>query len=245
MSVASRDQLIKYCFRSLGAPLVEIDVTDEQANDNVDNAIEFFRNYYFDGIEKVYLKHQIVQADIDNGYIELPDLIFGVTKVFPTANNGTGASIFDFEYQLRMNDLRDLSSTSMIYYEQANMHLSLINNLLNTSKQFRWNKLANKLYIDQNWTLKAVLGDYILVECYRALDPEVATKFWDNMYFKKYVTALLKRQWGQNLSKYTGITLPGGISIDGATMYAQGKAEQEELEHDIAERQAPLEFFIG
>ena len=246
MATDTRDKLIQYCYRALGAPLVEINITDEQASDNVDEAISFFRDYYWDGIERVYLKHLIIEEDQTNGYIILPDLIFGVNRVFPTTGVGNAANnIFDLQYQLRMNDLRDLTSTSLIYYSQVMSHLSLIDNLLNTQKQFRWNKLTNKLYIDQNWTAKTVVGQYILVDCYRALDPETATKFWDNRIFKDYCTASLKKQWGQNISKYSGITLPGGVTIDGQSIYEQGKQELEDIRDDMINNQSPLEWNVG
>lgn len=245
--VTNREELVQYCYRHLGAPLVEINVTEEQADDAVDEALSFFRDYYFDGIEKMYVKHQITTNDITNGYITLPDLVFGVNRVFPT--NGTtmpsSSSIFDLQYQLRMNDLRDLSSTSMIYYSQIMNHIALIDNLLNTQKQFRWNKLTSKLYIDQNWAVKAVVGDWILIDCYMAIDPNQVTKFWDDRTFKKYCAALIKKQWGQNISKFQGITLPGGVTIDGGALYDAATQEIQDIETEIMTKQAPLEFIMG
>ena len=244
--VTSRVELVDYCYRHLGAPLVEINMTEEQADDLVDEAIGFFRDYYFDGIEKAYVKHQIVETDMTNGYIILPDLVFGVNRVFPTAGTTSSqTNIFDLQYQLRMNDLRDLTSTSMIYYTQVMQHISLIDNLLNTQKQFRWNKLTNKLYIDQNWSKKVAVGEWILIDCYMALDPQEAPKFWDDRYFKKYCSALFKRQWGQNISKFGGITLPGGVTIDGDKIYEQGKQEADDIEADIMTKLAPLEWVLG
>lgn len=244
--VTSREELVQYCYRRLGAPLVEINVTEEQADDAVDEAIGFFRDYYFDGIEKTYVKHQITDQNMLDGYIILPDLIFGVNRVFPTSGTqSTQTNIFDLQYQLRMNDLRDLTSTSMIYYTQVMQHISLIDNLLNTQKQFRWNKLTNKLYVDQNWGKKVISGEWMLIECYMALDPAMAPKFWDDRYFKKYCAALIKKQWGQNISKFTGITLPGGVTIDGAAIFDAGKQEAEDIETDLMTKQAPLEFILG
>ena len=244
MTVTTKEELAKFALRALGEPLVEIDITDDQKADLIDEAIEFFRDHYFDGIEKMYLKHQITQQNITDGYITLPDLIFGVTGVWQSSVLQS-TNLFDVQYQLRMNDLRDLTSTSLIYYDQVMKHMSLIDQMLNTTKMFRFNKLTNKLYIDQNWTAKAVVDNYILVECYRALDPAEVPKLLDNRLMKRYVTALFKRQWGQNISKYTGITLPGGITIDGASIYQQGKDEADEVEEFIIGNGGPLEMFIG
>ena len=244
MSVTNKEELAAFALRALGEPLVEVDITDEQKADLIDEAIEFFRDHYFDGIEKMYLKHQITAQNIADGYILLPDLIFGVTGIW-SAGTLTSTNIFDVQYQLRMNDLRDLTSTSLIYYNQVMSHIALIDQMLNTSKMFRYNKLNNKLYIDQNWTAKAIEGNYYIVECYRALDPVEVPKLLDNRLMKKYVTALFKRQWGQNISKYTGITLPGGITIDGASIYQQGKDEQDEVEDFIIQNSGPCEMFIG
>lgn len=243
--VTSRAELIEYCYRQLGDPLVIVDITDDQADDAVDRAIAYFRDYYHDGIEKVYLKHQIVADDVTNKYITLPNLIFGVNRVFPAGGLTGATSIFDLQYQLRMNDLRDLTSTSMIYYVQSMQHIALLDNLLNTQKQFRWNRLTNKLYIDQSWEQKMVVGQYILLDCYMALDPAEAPKFWNIRTFKDYTTAIMKKQWGSNIKKFTGITLPGNITLDGQALYEEGKAEMDEIEESTMTKLAPLEFFLG
>ena len=246
-NVTSRTELIQYCYRALGSPLVTIDMTDEQADDIVDTAIEYFREYYFDAIERVYYKYQITQTDFDNRYLTLPDNIWGVTKVYPQVGTGNNSAsyIFDAQYQLRMSDFNNLIGTSMQYFTQMQGHLALLDYLLNTQKQFRFNRLTNKLYIDQDWTAKDPVGDYLLMECYSVIDPDVNTKFWNERLFKRYVTALFKKQWGQNISKYKGITLPGGVTLDGAGMHAEGKEEAEAIENDIMGKLAPLEFTMG
>lgn len=245
MAVTSRTELIQYCYRALGSPLVEINMTDEQADDIVDMAIEFFREYYWDGVEDLYYKHKITPNDITNKYITLPDNIWGVKRVFPNSGvSNTNTNIFDLQYQMRMNDLRDVTSTSMIYYSQMMSHLSLLDNMLNAQRQFRWNRLTSKLYIDLNWDAKMMPEEYILVDAYGVIDPVANAKFWDERYFKKYTTALFKKQWGQNVSKYSGITLPGGITLDGDKIYQQGKDESEEIEEFIR-NQSPLQFILG
>jgi hypothetical protein len=244
-NVSSRIELIEYCYRALGAPLVEINITDEQADDIIDSCLSFFQEYYFDGITKEYVKHRVRELDIERGWIELPDHIFGVNRIFPMGGNVGQSNIFDMQYQLRMNDLRDLTSTSMVYYSQVMSHIALLDILLNTQKSFRWNKLTNKLFIDQNWAQKAVIDSWILIDCYAALDPDESPKFWDDRYLKKYATAKMKKQWGQNIKKFNGITLPGGITLDGQSMYEEGKQEAEDIEEELMNKQAPLEFVLG
>lgn len=248
MAVTNREDLKQYAYRALGAPLITIDIADEQAEDRVDEAIAFFREYYFDGIEKVYLKHEITQQNQTDQFITLPDHVWSVNRIFPypTSSSSSSVNIFDLQYQLRMNDLRDLTSTSLIYYSQAMSHIALIDNLLNVQKQFRFNKLNGKLYIDQNWSSVGLgVGQFILLDVYTALDPATSPKLWNERLFKDYVIALLKRQWGSNVKKYQGIQLPGGVTIDGQSLYEEGKAEQEAIEENIMNQLAPLEFQMG
>lgn len=247
--VTNREELKQYCLRSLGAPLINIDVSDEQMEDRIDEAIAYFREYYFDGIEKVYLKHQLTQEDIDNQYIQLPDHVWSINRIFPfpTSSSSSQLNIFDLQYQLRMNDLRDLTSTSMIYYQQVMSHISLIDYLLNTQKQFRFNKLNGKLYIDDRWNANRGLGldQWLIFDAYTALDPAESPKLWNERLFKEYTTALFKRQWGSNLSKYQGITLPGGITLDGQRILDEGKQEMEQIEEQIMNQLSPLEWYMG
>jgi len=246
MAVTSRQTLIDYCLRALGEPVIEINIDDQQVEDRVDDAIEYFRLYHYDGIEKVYLKHQITQQDIDNQYFEVNDLIYGVTRVFPVASGtSTSKSIFDLQYQLRLNDLYDLSSTSILYYTQVMSHLALLDLTLNGQPLYRFNRLNNRLYIDTDWQNKMAIGSYILVECYRALDPASAPKLYNENWLKHYTTALIKRQWATNLKKFSGMQLPGGVTIDGDKLYLEAQAEIKELEDDIMNKSAPLSFSMG
>lgn len=246
MTVTNRTDLKSYVLRDLGFPLITIDVADEQLEDRIDQAISFFREYYWDGIEKEYFKHQITQADIDQQYILLPDYIMGVTKVY-NANNSTNGqpNIFDLEYQLRMNDMRDLTSTSIIYYEQVMEHIALLQNRLNVDRMYDFNRLNNKLYLRLNWANRIHVGDWLLVECYSALNPDDSPKFWNERLFKEYVSALVKRQWAQNLSKYQGVQLPGGVTIDSGRMKAEAEDDIRKIEDNVMNSLAPLEFFMG
>ena len=246
MAVTSRSGLITYCLRALGEPVVEINIDEGQVEDRVDEAIEYFRQYHFDGIEKVYLKHEITQENIDNKYIEVPDLIYGVTKVYPIASGtSTSKSIFDLQYQLRLKDLYDLTSTSVMYYTQVMSHLALLDLTLNGHPLYRFNRLSNKLYIDTVWQEKMEVGNYILVECYRAMDPETATRMYNETWLKHYTTALIKKQWAINLKKFSGMQLPGGVSIDGPALYAEAMSEIKDLEDEMLNKSAPLEWFLG
>lgn len=246
MAVANREELKEYALRALGAPLVDIDITDEQMEDRVDEAIAFFQEYYFDGVQKMFLKHQITAADIANGYITIPDHVWGIIKIFPVSNTtSTDLNIFDLQYQLRMNDLRDLTSTSLIYYSQVMSHLSLIDYLLTKGKAIRWNRNTDKLYIDTNWSASFKEGVWLIIECYSVLDPVESPKFWNNRVFKEYVIALFKKQWAQPLKKFQNITLPGGITVSGQDMYDEAVSEIDKIEDDIIGNGAPLEFYIG
>lgn len=246
MPVTNRDELKQYALRALGAPLVDIDITNEQMDDRIDEALDFFREYYFDGTEKMLLKHQITATDITNKYITIPDHVWGITRIFPLANSSaTEPNIFDLQYQLRMNDLRDLTSTSLVYYSQVMSHLALIDWLLTKGKQIRFNRNTNKLFIDMNWDTSVVEGTWLIIEGYSALDPNEHTKFWNNRVFKEYVIALFKKQWAAPLKKYQNIALPGGITVNGQELYDEAVNDIKEIENDIIQNSAPCEFFLG
>lgn len=246
MATATREQFIDYCLRSLGAPVIEINVDQDQVEDRVDDAIEYFRLYHYDGIEKLYLKHVITSEDLANRYITIPETIYGIEKVFPIASGtSTTKSIFDLQYQMRLNDLYDLTSTSVIYYSQVMQHLALLDFLLNGKPIFRFNRLSQKLYLDISWGDTLVVGSYILLGCYRALDPSSVSKIWSDPWLKHYASALIKKQWGSNLKKFDGMQLPGGITIDGKTIWNEASDEIKMLENELMTKSAPLDFYIG
>ena len=246
MAVSTRQQLIDYCLRALGEPVVEINVDEQQVEDRVDEAIEHFRLYHYDGIEKVYLKHVITSQDIANRYITLPDAIYGINRVFPIASGtSTSKSIFALQYQLRLNDLYDLTSTSVMYYTQVMSHLALLDITLNGHPLYRFNRLNSKLYIEASWETEMLEGNYVLVECYRAMDPTEAPKLYNDPWIKHYCTAVIKKQWAVNIKKFQGMQLPGGVTIDGDKLYSEAVSEIKELEDDMLNKSAPLEFFLG
>jgi len=246
MAVSSRQQLKEYCLRALGAPVLEINVDDDQLEDKIDEAIEFFRQYHYDAIEKIYLKHQITQDDFDQKSIPVSPLIYGISKVFPiTAATSSSKSIFDLQYQLRLNDLYDLTSTSIIYYQTVMNHLALLDMVLNGHVLYRFNRYQGRIYLDLNWGNDVRVGEYVVVEAYRAMDPELYTRLWNDTWLKHYTTALFKLAWGTNLKKFSGLQLPGGVTIDGDKLYDEATSEIKDLEDDMITKQAPLDFFMG
>lgn len=321
MAVASREQLKQYALRALGAPVLEINVDEDQLEDRLDEALEVYREYHYDGIEQIYMKHQIrasemtlttsiaqnfVLAEVVTGttsgamaevvrettristgtlllvkkvvgtfvagetitgaasgvtavlgttpitlreydlkYIAIPDLVYGVTKVLSIGMASSSKNIFDLQYQLRLNDLYDLTSTSIIYYKTVMGHLALLDFELNGHQLFRFNRRTNRLYLDLNWETDVILGDYVIAQAYRALDPDQFTKVWNTSWLKHYVTALFKKQWATNIKKFSGIQLPGGVTLDGDKLYDEALSEIKELEDSLMNKSAPLDFYIG
>ena len=323
MAVNTRQGLKEYCLRNLGAPVLEINVDEDQLEDRIDEALEYWRLYHHEGVEKFYLKHKIkastltlvesvadtfplqkirgvtsgatavvtiqidkkssgteliifrvdgefvsgetietadgvlpyvsatlaenpmVLGELDTKYIELSDWVYGVSRMLPFSGTQTSKSMFDIQYQLRLNDLYDLTSTSIIYYKQVMSHLSLLDLELNGKPMFRFNRLQNRLYPDINWESDVVPGGYVIIECYRALNPADFPKLYSEPWLKHYTTALFKRAWGTNLKKFQGVQLPGGVTIDGQSLYQEAIQEIKELEDELMMKSAPLEFFLG
>jgi len=245
-SVTSREQLKDYCFRRLGAPVIEINVDDDQVEDRIDDAFQFYREYHFDAVEKIYLKHQITQQDITNQYITVSNLVVGVERILPFSNRSDGTNIFSINYQILLNDLYSLMSTNLIYYYQVKQELELINQILVGTKPIRFNRHMNRLYVDMNWTGDVDIGTYIIVECWRILDPDTYTDVYNDMFLKRYCTALIKRQWGENLKKFQGVQLPGGVTINADQIYQDAIAEITQIETEMQSRfELPVDFFTG
>lgn len=244
MAVTTREQLKQYALRALGAPVVQINVAEEQLQDRIDEAIAYFQLYHYDGIERMYLKHQITQTDVNNQYITLPDYVYGVKRVIPFRQGSSSQNLFDVQYQLRLNDLYELTNTSMLYYSMVMQHMTLLDQLLNGYPQFEFNRLGSKLYLEVNKT-KMIVDDYMIVECYRALDPETNAKMYNEPWLKLYVEALFKKTWATNLKKFQGMQLPGGVTIDGQSMYLEATQEIKDLEDELQTKSAPLGFMVG
>ena len=355
---SSRQELIDYCLRQLGEPVLEINVDDDQIDDLVDDAIQYFQERHFDGVERMYLKHQISQDDIDearsntvstvgfssqvfNGerssvvslsadnitianhglttgspvyysfagaghtsigivttsvagvgttsflgisttsvqyyaiadnrnqirlatsksnassgiavtfstvgvgsthyittkteftearnYIEIPDHVIGINGIFRFDDNTITQNMFSISYQIFLNDVYNFSSIEMLTYSMTKEYLETIQFLISPDKKIRYNKRGNRLYLDLDW--KGVSSnEYVVIDCFRVLDPSENEKVYNDSFLQKYLTALIKKQWGANMSKYTGVKLPGGIELNGRQIYEDALRELAEIQ---------------
>ena len=247
MAITNRPQLIEYCLRRLGAPVTDINIDDEQISDRIDDAVEFFQEYHFDGVEKVFLKSVLTQEDIDNEYIAIPDAVISVLRVLPIPNfNAFQTGFFNEEYQLRLNDLENFSGSSMINWQLSLTNFSLIEHLFSIQPTMMYNRKQDRVYLETDWANKFAVGSILIVEAYRALDPATYPQVYNDMFLKKYATALIKQQWGSNLKKFTGVVLPGGISLDGQTIFTEATEEIIKIEEEMSMKyELPPDGFIG
>ena len=261
---ASRSELITYCKRQLGAPVLEINVADEQIEDILDDAIQFFQERHFDGVYNTFLKYKLTENDIKRGrsrgersdnvgvttttatatidggttsfswtetanYLQVPPEVIGVTKIFHyDGSNTVTNNMFSVKYQLFLNDIYYWGATELLTYAMTKTYLEDINFLLTTQKQIRFNQRQDRLYMDVDWG-NVTEGDYIVMDCYRAMNPNDYSRVWNDSFLKKYLTALVKRQWGQNLMKFQGVKLPGGVELNGRQMYDDAGKELERI----------------
>ena len=275
---STRQGLIDYCLRKLGAPVLEINIDDDQIDDLVDDAIQYFNERHFDGVERMYLKYKITQDDIDRGkgpskdgvtgivtttvnhnvgvttqfsfeensnYIQVPDSVIGVEGIFKFDTSSISKGMFSIKYQLFLNDLYYFNSVELLQYSMVKSYLEDIDHLLTTDKKIRFNKRQDRLYLDLDWSSQKA-GTYIVLDCYRALDPASFTQVYNDSFVKRYLTALMKRQWGQNLIKFNGVKLPGGIELNGRQLYEDGERELEAIRQRMAsEYELPPLDLIG
>ena len=288
---ATREQLKQYALRTLGKPVIEINVDDDQAEDRIDEALQYFAQYHTDGVERMYLKYKVTADDVtrltknksynvdekgtvaenieleegtntqeegagdllletgfsvlteestlvrtayeeNQNYLVIPDAVISIINVFPLSDRAN-LNMFDVRYQLRLNDLYDFSSTSIMHYQMTMQHLDFLDHILVGEKPIRFNQLSNRLYIDQDWSNDITAGEYLIIECYRKLDPTTHTDIFDDIYLKRYAVALIKRQWGQNLSKFSGTAMLGGVTLNGPELFSTALQEQQKLEEEI------------
>jgi hypothetical protein len=269
--ITTRETMKQYCLRALGKPVIEINVEDDQVEDRIDEALMYFAQYHYDGIERMYLKHLITAADITRArsnetlstvtdtadstvtsvwlegknYIPMPSSVMSVVQVFPFTDKAA-LNLFDVRYQLRLNDLYDFSSTSIIHYDMTLRHLDLLDHILVGERPIRYNMHKNRLYIDMDWLNDVSAGDYLLIECHRKLDPSTYTDIFDDLYLKKYLIQLIKKQWGQNLIKFQGVAMLGGVQLNGEQLYTQAQEEITKLEEQIQlSYELPPQYMIG
>tara|TARA_Y100000031_G_scaffold3848_1_gene4801 strand:+ start:27 stop:944 length:918 start_codon:yes stop_codon:yes gene_type:complete len=287
----TRETLKQYCLRNLGKPVIDVNVDDDQVEDRLDEALQYFAQYHTDGVERMYLKYKVTADDVtrmttnksynvdekgtvaenieleegtltsgdtsgdiqaeDGGailtedstlvrtsyeetqnYLVIPDAIISVINVFPLSDRAN-LNMFDVRYQLRLNDLYDFSSTSIVHYEMTMKHLDFLDHILVGEKPMRFNQLSNRLYLDMDWTNDISVGEYLIFEVYRKVDPTTYTDLYNDLYLKRYVTTLIKRQWGQNLSKFSGTAMLGGVTLNGPELFSTAIDEQQKLEEEI------------
>ena len=277
---STRQELIDYCFRKLGAPVLEINVDDDQVDDLVDDALQLFRERHFDGIERMYLKYELTQEDIDRGkasgtsgvgivtttgnstsvsglgtvtsnfyetsnFIQVPDSVVGIDRIFKFDTSSISGGMFSIKYQLFLNDLYYFNSVNLLQYSMTKRYLEDIDFLLTTDKQIRFNKRQNRLYLDIDWKAQEV-GTFLVIQCDRVLDPDAFKGVYNDSFLKLYLTALIKRQWGQNLIKFQGVKLPGGLEMNGRQIYDDAEREIENIRGRlISEYELPPLDFIG
>ena len=261
--------LKEHCLRSLGKPVIDINVDDDQVDDRIDDALQYFAQYHYDGVERMYLKYQITEADITraranttttsadtvdssitgsfkegNNFIPMPSSVVSVVQIFNFDEAQTN-SMFDIRYQLRLNDLYDFSSTSIIHYEMTMQQLDMLSHILTGEVPIRFNQHQNRLYLDMNWE-EVTADEHLIIECYRKIDPATYTDIFDDIYLKRYATALIKRQWGANLSKFNGVATLGGVTMNGEQIYSQAIEEIQRLEEQIQlSFETPIDYMIG
>ena len=264
---STRQGLIDYCFRKLGAPVLEINVDDDQVDDLVDDTIQYYNERHYNGIERMFLKYKLTQEDIDRGtgkgtdgvgivtstgtqnvsgygavtsnfyetsnFISVPDHVIGVNKIFKFDSSSISGGMFSIKYQLFLNDIYYFGSTEILTYAMTKRYLEDIDFALSTDKFIRFNQRQDRLYLDIDWG-SATVDDYLIIDCYRLLDPSSYSRVWNDSFLKRYVTALVKRQWGQNLIKFQGVKLPGGIELNGRQIYDDAQKDLEVIREQMS-----------
>lgn len=257
-SVNSRTQFKDYCLRRLGFPVIDINVDDDQIEDRIDDALQYWQDYHFDGLQKVYFVKAITQQDITNEYINMdpsvtidsnenPVEIVGVTRIFPIYDSLMTPNMFDLRYQLRLNELYDFTSASYINYTLTMQHLRSLELMFSGEVPIRFQRHMRKLFIDWNWgASQAGPGTVLVAECYAVINPDVYSGVWNDRWLKEYATALIKRTWGSNMKKFEGVQLLGGVTLNGDKIYQEAVDEIERLEKEMESNYgAPLEFFLN
>ena len=282
---ATRQQLVDYCLRQLGAPVFEVNVDDDQLDDLVDDAIQLFNERHFDGVERMYLKYKLTQDDIDRGnannktdstntvgivtttgtstnvsglgtitsnwyessnFIQVPDSVVGIEKIFKFDTSTISNGMFSIKYQLFLNDVAfNLGYNGLLSYSMTRSYLEDIDMMLTTDKQIRYNQRQDRLYLDIDWGSENA-DTFIILDCYRALDPNTFTGVYNDTFLKKYLTILIKRQWGLNMMKFTGTKLPGGVELNGRQYYEDAERELEDIKQRMSlEYELPPLDLIG
>ena len=243
---ASRSEFKEYCLRKLGKPVIEINVDDDQIEDRIDESLKYYYDYHFDGSEKVYIKHQITANTISDKYVTMAENVIGAIRIFQIGDPSIKSSdMFNIRYQIALNDLYQLTSVSLIPYYMAMQHLGTVTEMLVGQQPIRYNRHMNKLYVDMDWT-KVQVGEYLVIEAYQVVDPDVYTDAWGDRWLQEYCTQKIKYQWGTNLTKFTGLQLPGGVQFNGEKIMDDAEKAIEKLEDEmISSYSLPVSDMIG
>ena len=242
----SRATFKEYCLRKLGKPVIEINVDDDQIDDRIDECIRYYWDYHFDGTEKTYYKQAVTDQIKSDKYITLPENIVGAIRVFQIGDPSIRASdMFNIRYQIALNDLYQLTTVSLLPYYMAMQHLGTITELLVGQQPIRYNRHTNKLHVDMDWT-KIDVGQFLLVEAYEVIDPDTYTNAWGDRWLQEYTTQKIKYQWGSNLTKFSGMVLPGGVQFNGEKILDDAEKAIEKLEQEmISSYSLPVADMIG
>lgn len=244
----SRQTLIDYCLRKLGHPVIEIGVEETQLEDRVDEALELYQEFHTDAVLRTFVKHQVTQTDIDNDYISIDDSIAYVTRMIPVSSKAA-SNFFDIKYQISLNDIYDLNTFigDLAYYNQIKQYLTTLDMMLKGQPTIDFNRHLNKIYIHAGMNGTNIkVGDYLIFEVYKIVDPDSNTDVYNDYWLKKYLTQLIKQQWGQNLSLFSGITMLGGVQVNGPQIFQEASQELAALEAELRSTyEMPIDFFIG
>lgn len=243
---ATREEFKQFCLRRLGAPLLEINVADEQVEDCIEIALQTYYDYHFDGTEKTFLAHQVTAEDQANKYFLIPEEVIGIVNIFDIGTSYGTNNLFNLRYQIALNDLYAFNSTPFAPYYMAFQNVALAQELFVGKQALRFNRHVNKLYIDMAWFEKVSVGEYIVVEGYKIVNPEEYPDVWNDRWLQRYSTALIKRQWGTNLKKFEGMTMPGGVTFNGQTIWTEAQEEIDKLDEDVINSYSlPVSDMVG
>jgi len=251
-SPSTRQELVDFCLRRLGAPVLEVNVDDNQIEDKVDDALQMYQEYHADATYRTYIKHQVTQTDVDNEYIPISSNVLYVTKVFPFTRTFSSVNMFDIRYQMMLNSMGDFMNFAggMSYYYQMQQYLEFLDDLLEGEPRVTYSRHQDRLYVFGDWSPNVMgqldVGDYIIMEVLTLVDPETHTQVYNDKFIKDYTTQLIKQQWGMNMMKFEGMQLPGGVTMNGRQYYEDATAELEKLEEKLrSENEFPPDFFMG
>jgi hypothetical protein len=255
-AVTDRKTFRDYCLRRLGFPVIEINIDEDQIEDRIDDALQYWQDYHFDGLQKVYYIKAIDETDIENKYLDFTEAkdssnnaleIVGVTRIFPIQDSQSSINMFDLRYQLRLNELYDFTSASYINYTLTMQHLRSLELLFSGEVPIRFQRHMQKLFIDWGWGYsQAPLGTIVVAECWANIDPNVYNKVWNDRWVKEYATALIKRTWGNNLKKFSGVQLPGGVTLNGKEIFDEATLEIKDLESEMQDKYSlPVDWYMN